>query len=42
MQESLFIAAMLVLLAITGVEPGHAQTAKLCKMSTLGQLLAPC
>ena len=42
MQESLFIAAILGLLAIAGVEPGHAQGAKLCKAGVMAQLLVKC
>ena len=42
MYETGFIAAILVLLAITGSEPGHAQTAKFCKTGYVAALLTHC
>ena len=42
MYETGFIAAILVLLAISGSEPGHAQTAKFCKVGYVSELLTRC
>ncbi len=42
MYETGFIAALLVLLAISGSEPGHAQTAKFCTTGYVAQLLTRC
>jgi len=32
MREALSIASMFLLLAFAGLEPGHAQVAKICKV----------
>ena len=42
MYETVFVAAMLVLLAIAGVEPGHAATAKSCKTGLVAALVTTC
>lgn len=35
MREVLSIATLLALLAFAGLEPGHAQTAKTCKVGSV-------
>jgi hypothetical protein len=42
MREHLSIAALLVLLAMTGVEPGRAAGAKTCQIGFTATLLNPC
>ncbi|SPH16571.1 hypothetical protein DEA8626_00081 [Defluviimonas aquaemixtae] len=40
MRESLSIAVMFLLLAIAGIEPGHAQGAKTCKAGIVADVLS--
>lgn len=42
MNESVFIAVMLALLAFSGVQPTQAQTAKFCKSGYVAHLIGSC
>ena len=42
MHESVFIAAMLILLAVSGVQPGQAQSAKFCHPGLAVAVLPGC
>lgn len=42
MREHLSIAALLVLLAMVGVEPGRADGAKSCRLDLAAVLFTPC
>ncbi|MGB7270805.1 MAG: hypothetical protein WBC90_14935 [Albidovulum sp.] len=42
MNESIFVAAMMVILAFAGGEPSHAQSAKVCKVSSVANFLSSC
>lgn len=42
MREHVFIATLLALLAVSGIQPGHAQSAKTCKAGAFASLLATC
>ena len=40
MREVLSIATMILLLAFAGLEPSHAQVAKVCKAGAIAELLS--
>ena len=40
MREALTITALFLLLAIAGIEPGHAQGAKVCKAGIVADVLS--
>jgi|GEM_PF-6461913 hypothetical protein len=42
MREHVLIATLLALLAVVGIEPGHAQSAKTCRTGAFAALIAPC
>lgn len=42
MREHVFIATLLALLAVSGIEPGHAQAAKACKTGAFASLVSRC
>ncbi|MEZ5888676.1 MAG: hypothetical protein R3D56_17615 [Paracoccaceae bacterium] len=42
MQETFFIATLFALLAFAGVEAGHAQPMKVCRVGVLSQVLGGC
>lgn len=42
MNETFFLAMLFAILAFAGVEPGHAQPMKTCRVAVLSALLDGC
>ena len=42
MTESIFLASLFAILALTGVQPAASHPMKLCHMGVIAEILGPC